>query len=149
MIFCLMKSYDQEVAVKAGEVGRILTAVLAMMLVASALFFVAPLSRAPLAGADGPASPTSVTCSDSSTFGTTTESVQLGVVVTGAPAQSLPGKTFTVAISDPGETLPTMAQGLPITSETDVQVTYPVPAGATFDGATLSGGAGVGDGPSI
>ena len=81
--------------------------------------------------------------------GTTTEGEQFGAVVTGAPVQSLPGKTFTLAISDPGETLPATAQGFPVTSETDVQVTYSVVADATFVSATLSDGSGVGDGATV
>jgi hypothetical protein len=71
------------------------------------------------------------------------------VVVSGAPAQSLPGKTFTLAISDPGEIVPVTAQGLPVANETNIQVTYPISAEATFVSATLSDGSGVGDGATV
>ena len=62
---------------------------------------------------------------------------------------ALPGATFTVAISDPGETLPATLDGDAVASESNLQIVYPVPVGTALDSVTLSGGSGVGLGSTV
>ena len=102
-----------------------------------------------LGAADSAASTTALSCNDASATSVTSVSQQLALDVTGAPAQSLPNKTFDLAISDPGQTLPATLQGYPVTGESDVTVVYPVPAGATLVSASLSGGSNVGAGATV
>jgi hypothetical protein len=116
----------------------------------SALAVVAPVGTLRLASADGPAEPTALSCQGSSpSTAATSSNEQFAVDVSGAPTESLPGGTFTVAISDPGETLPATLGGDLVTAESNLQVVYPVPEGTTFVSATLSGGSGIGSGPTV
>lgn len=125
------------------------TPVVFAVIAIAAVAALSPLGTSRLARADAAASTTALSCSASSASGTSTVSQQLALDVTGVPTQSLPGKSFDLAISDPGETLPVTLQGYPVTGESDLSVAYPVPAGATLVSASLSGGSNVGTGATV
>ena len=105
------------------------------------------LSAAPPSAAAGSA--TTLSCAMTSSLSSSTVSQTLDLAVTGAPSQALPGATFTLTIADQGETVPTTSLGNPVTSETSLRLALPVPAGATFESATLSGGTNVGTGSAV
>jgi dehydratase len=140
-------------SVRSVQMGRTeggtKSALVAAIAVILALALLLPLSAGGRpAVADGSPSPTALSCSATSTLGTASFAQQLALQVS-APVQSLPSKTFSVTITDPGETLPATLQGDPVTSESNVNVVIPLPADATFVSATLSGGSNVGSGASV
>ena len=133
---------------RRGRASRLFASLGAAALVA-ALAMMAPVGTSRLASADGTAGTTPLSCQASSSAATTTSNEQFSLDVSGAPTESLPGATFTIALSDLGETLPTTLDGDPVTSESNLQVVYPLPEGTTLASATLSGGSGVGSGSTV
>ncbi|MHB1880185.1 MAG: Ig-like domain-containing protein [Acidimicrobiales bacterium] len=98
------------------------------------------------------ATPSSLSCWMSSTSASTTPvatTQDLAMTVTGAPSQSLPGGTFTYSFASQAQTVPTTALSNPVTSEGSIRLALPLPAGANYQSATLSGGANVGSGATV
>ncbi len=92
---------------------------------------------------------TSLACYQSSSLSSASTTQPLSLSVTGAPSQALPGATYTISYVDQGETVPTTALGNPVTNVTSLRLALPVPAGATFQSVTLSGGTNVGTGAAV
>ncbi|MDH6118501.1 dehydratase [Kitasatospora sp. GAS204A] len=74
-----------------------------------------------------------------------TFSLGAGVNAT-APSSVAAGSQFTVTLAPDALTVPTTVSGYSIQSISNIQLTIPVPAGATLVGESLAGGSGIPDG---
>ena len=147
-VFCSKMRTFQGACVKKGGAWRIGATAIIVIIATVTEWCPLALSRSAAAAETMPTA-TALSCAATSSLGSTGYTQSSGWAVTDAPAQSLPGKTFTVAISDPGETLPATLQGYPVTSESSVQVAFAVSDAATLVSATLQGGSNVGTGATI
>ncbi|MEY9964922.1 dehydratase [Streptacidiphilus sp. MAP12-16] len=123
-------------------------------------FVVARLPMALAAGlalvglAVGPASaadtPVTLACQATPPVGSAqTFSLSAGVNAT-APASVVTGSEFSVALAPDALTVPSAVSGYTVNSISNLQLTVPVPANATLNGESLSGGSGYGSGtPSV
>jgi dehydratase len=134
------------VRVREGRKWRIIALLISVTATAAAL---SPIDNLRVANADAAGNAIALSCSASSSLGSTPNNQQLDLGVVGAPTQSLPGKTFTISIGDGSETLPASLQGYPVTSASDLIVKYPVPANSEFVSVALNGGSNVGTGATV
>jgi len=93
--------------------------------------------------------PSALSCWAASTTTSAAVTQSIDLAVSGAPSQALPGATFTITLADQGQTVPTTILGDPVTSVGSLVLTLPLPAGTTFQSATLSGGTNVGTGATV
>ena len=89
--------------------------------------------------------PISMSCSTSAAGQTSYDTLGTGVT-TEAPATAAPGQAFDVVLTADPIDVPTSGGGYPIKNLTDVRVRFALPSGASFVGATLSGGSALGSG---
>ncbi|MHB8220912.1 MAG: hypothetical protein ACYDHU_11435 [Acidimicrobiales bacterium] len=124
--------------------ARLWTAVACGMVVA-VLATLVGVASSPARPSGAAGAGTALSCwSTSPALGGVSTSEVLAASVTGAPSESLPGATFTIPVSFAPSSVPTVFQGDAVTSESAISVVIPVPAGATFVSASLSGGSGIG-----
>lgn len=96
---------------------------------------------APIASAAD--TPVSFACQATPPIGSAqTFNLAAGVNAT-APASVAAGSQFTVTLAPDALTVPTTVSGYSVRSISNIKLTIPVPAGATLDGESLSGGAGI------
>ncbi len=87
----------------------------------------------------------SLSCQTKVSIITTTDSLSIAVATT-APVSVAHGSTFAIKVAPAAFPVPSSESGVTINSISSIVVKVPVPAGATFVSASLSGGSNIGSG---